>query len=271
MKRLLTTLLAGAVLTLVASLPTYAAPVGHPPTAGGGLATTPHDFTQAGYSPGAAVGLCTFCHTPHKGQSTALLWNHTYSANTFDWSDTETTQSGTTLASFSSTWKGPSPKCLSCHDGSVAVGDVKWFDAQAQTISVTAADLTGGKITNTAYVVGSGGDMAGNHPVVVPFPGVGTKNFNGTSTGANAVSNEWVTDPTANGIVLFKASDGTAAPASVSRVTASPGGTDNLGIECASCHDPHNKLSQDIYFLRGKLTGNSGGASGYICLKCHVK
>ena len=271
MKRLTTILAAGAALTLVASAPTYAAPVGHPPTAGAGLSGTPHDFTQAGYSPSTAVGLCTFCHTPHKAQSSSLLWNHTYSAASYDWSDTLTTQSGTTLASFSSTWKGPSPKCLSCHDGSVAVGDIAWFNAQQQTVTVSAADLTGGKISNTAYQVGVGGDMAGNHPVVVPFPGVGSKNFNGTTTGVNAVTNEWVTDPTANGIVLFKASDGTAAPASVSRITAGPSGADNLGIECASCHDPHNKLSQDIFFLRGSLTGNSGGPSGYICLKCHVK
>ncbi len=259
---------AGALLLAPAQL--YAAPVGHPPTAGAGLATTPHDFTQAGYAASPAVGLCTFCHTPHKAQSTALLWNHTYSGNTFSWTDQTSTQAGTVLPSFTSTWNGPTPKCLSCHDGSVAVGDVKWFDAKAQVVSVTAADLTGGKITNTDYVVGPAGSMNGNHPVVVPFPGVGTRQFAGATTGGGYVSNEWSADPTANGVVLFKASDNTLT-ASVSRVTSSPAAGDNLGIECASCHDPHNKLTQDIYFLRGKLTGNSGGANGYICLKCHVK
>lgn len=248
----------------------HAVPVGHPPTAGAGIANSPHDFTQAGYAASPPPGLCTFCHTPHKAQATALLWNHTYSDNTYSWTDNTKTQAGTTLPSFTKTWNGPSPKCLSCHDGSVAVGDVKWFDAKAQTISVTAADLTGGKITNTDYVVGPAGSMNGNHPVVVPFPGVGTRNFGGTTTGGGYEPTEWSADPTANGIVLFKASDNTLA-ATVSRVTASPSAGDNLGIECASCHDPHNKLTQDIYFLRGKLTGNTSGASGYICLKCHVK
>ena len=41
------------------------------------------------------------------------------------------------------------------------------------------------------------------------------------------------------------------------------------GIECSSCHDPHNGVQVlDEFFLRGTLTGND---TNYICLKCHVK
>ena len=94
---------------------------------GGGIAGSAHDFTNRA---DIAVGACTFCHTPHKAQSTTLLWNHTFSDNTFSWSDTTRTQSGTVLPTFTKTWNGPTPKCLSCHDGSVAVGDLAWFDGQ---------------------------------------------------------------------------------------------------------------------------------------------
>lgn len=40
------------------------------------------------------------------------------------------------------------------------------------------------------------------------------------------------------------------------------------GIECSSCHDPHNKASVDEFFLRGELKGST---SAYICLKGHIK
>lgn len=249
--------------------------------AGEGLAGTPHDFTDAANytitgtngegDSVTAVGLCTFCHTPHKAQHTALLWNHTDTNNTFSWTDNTTTMAGTALPAFTKTWNGPTPKCLSCHDGSIAVGDVNWYGAGKPSITVTSTDGTTldgtGKLIDTHFQVGVAGSMNGNHPVALPYPGVGTRNYNGTTTGASYVSGEWSTNPTTNNIVLYKASDATAS-ASISRVTNNPGGGDNLGIECPSCHDPHNKASVDDFFLRGMLTGSD---SNYLCLKCHIK
>jgi len=40
------------------------------------------------------------------------------------------------------------------------------------------------------------------------------------------------------------------------------------GMECSSCHDPHNKASVEDLFLRGTLKGTT---TAYICLKCHIK
>lgn len=229
---------------------------------GTGISGTAHDFTNRAAVP---VGLCTFCHTPHKAQSTTLLWNHTFSNNTYTWSDATSTQAGTSLPTFTKTWNGPTPKCLSCHDGSVAVGDIAWFDGQPRqgTSNIWNAKHPIGDEVN----VGWQGNMSGNHPVVVPYPGTGTHEYGSTKTGGAVVSSEWKADPTANGIVLFKASDSTSG-AKVSRIISTPSAGDNLGIECASCHDPHNKLAVDQYFLRGKLTGND---TTYICLKCHTK
>ena len=45
------------------------------------------------------MGLCTFCHTPHKALSTLLLWNHTLSTNSFRW-DMAATTAGTTFPTF---------------------------------------------------------------------------------------------------------------------------------------------------------------------------
>jgi len=115
----------------------------------------------------------------------------------------------------------PTKFCLSCHDGTVAIGDINWFDKQAW---------------------GAGSEL-------------------------NPVKHDGLNDPGTLGIRLFT-DDGTGG------ITA--GATASMtGIECSSCHDPHNGAGKvyDAYFLRGKLTGNvaTDAATGYICLKCHVK
>ena len=97
---------------------------------GGGITGTIHDFTAGGhFGATVAVGQCTFCHTPHGAISTSLLWNHTLSGQTYSWDDTAT-MAGTPFPTFADTaWKGPTAKCLSCHDGTVAVSSVNWFDS----------------------------------------------------------------------------------------------------------------------------------------------
>ncbi len=227
----------------------------------GGLAGSPHDFTdgtEMGPAP-VAVGLCTFCHTPHRAFSTRLLWNHTLASQAYTW-DEATTMGGTDLPSNLQTWIGPTRNCLSCHDGSVAIGDVAWFD---KVVPVTP--LNPAKHVDEDITVGQGGNLSGNHPVGVPFPFNNTsgETYNGITTGADVVM-EWVPDPRINGIRLFVDSGAGSALAGAQE--------GNAGIECSSCHDPHNSSTvQDSYFLRGTLTGNSSGPSGYLCLKCHDK
>lgn len=241
----------GAVVLALVPAGSWAAP-----GAAGGLAGTDHDFSTKG----GGVGLCTFCHTPHKATTTPLLWNHTLSTNSFSW-DAPTTTAGTPFATFKGdTYKGPTAKCLSCHDGSVAVGDIAWWNGGKP---ITPLDLTkhgAGDANN----VGLAGNMAGNHPVAMPYPynNVGST-YNGVATGAAATLTEWQADPTTINIRLFT-DDGAGNIKAGTLAT-------KTGIECASCHDPHNKASEDILFLRGKMAGSTGGAGGYICLKCHNK
>ena len=242
---------------------TWAAP------GGTGLAGTDHDFTTNANLT-QAIGLCTFCHTPHKANSTLLLWNHTLSSNSFSWDVTATT-AGTTLPTLvGNSYKGTSAKCLSCHDGSVAIGDVYWFAEQAnQGVNALTPDKMGDLDPSGGHTIGAGGNMAGNHPVGVPYPLNNVANtYNGITTGAGAVLTEWQADPVSlaqANIRLFDNPSGTnfnALPRGSSSTTA--------GIECSTCHDPHNKASVEDLFLRGKLTGATQG-SGYICLQCHIK
>jgi len=227
---------------------------------GAGLLNTSHDFTSNALAGAPSVGLCTFCHTPHKAQSTLLLWNHTLSKNTFAW-DVAATTAGTALPGFTgNTYMGPSAKCLSCHDGSVSLGDVSWFNQASRTGS---ASLNPGGISNVKFQVGRSGNLSGTHPVAIPYPLNGAPNvYNASTTGARLATNDFVTDPTANNMRLYSDVGGGQI---VGKVQAG-----KTGMECSTCHDPHNKAANEVMFLRGKLTGSSQ-TDGYLCLQCHVK
>ena len=224
---------------------------------GDGIAGSAHDF-GTGLIAGETPGTCTYCHTPHMASNQALLWNQQAQSTTYSWTNAATT-GGTAYASIvSATNIGPSVKCLSCHDGTTTAGDMGWFNATADPGGSTNVTVT------ADYVVGTiAGDMDGNHPVSMPFPlGGVASTYNGSTTGASALLSDWVADPEAVGIRLFSDNLGVGA-------TIQAGGlSGEAGIECSSCHDPHNGGSvKDVFLLRGDL--GAGGGDTYICAKCH--
>lgn len=192
-----------------------------------------HDFTGKGTDQ-----LCLTCHTPHFGASTRLLWNHQLSSASFSWEDTTTTTGGTALPTNIKTWSGSTKNCLSCHDGTVAVGTL-YHDGYTYTGSAPP------KITATTV---SGQNLQGTHPVAIPYPYGGLKNsYNQSTTGDLALLSGWNSIPV--DVKLFT-DPNFSAPS-------------NRGLECASCHDPHGTPNPD--FLRAPLAGSA------ICLRCHVK
>ena len=207
-------------------------------------------------------GLCVFCHTPHKGNSSLLLWNHQLSANQYSWEDVTggRTTGGTSYPTNLRTWSGSTVKCLSCHDGTVSVGSLYWSNATADpAVAMAGPDASvDGKINNTAYIipsVASGlgvghSNLQGNHPVGVPYSYSNqTSTYNGIATGPDVKLAEWVAAPT--GVKIFGAGGGGAPAAGAA------------GIECASCHDPHG--TGNTFFLRVTKTASQ------LCLSCHVK
>lgn len=231
------------------------APAWAAPGAQGGISGTAHDFSASA----GGVGLCTFCHTPHRAIQTELLWNHTLSANTFQW-DVPSTTAGTTYPTFTGSYVGPTAKCLSCHDGSVAVGDIAWWNEGAPGAPLNNMQHEWPDTYNVGARDGVAGNMKGNHPVAMPYPYNNAPNtYNSITTGGGVTLSEWQATPEALNIRLFNDNGGVITAGAVATKT---------GIECSSCHDPHNKASEDDLFLRGTLAGTS---TAYICLKCHVK
>lgn len=209
---------------------------------------------------GTLTGSCTFCHTPHKAQTQTLLWNQTATpAGTYGWAQPLTT-GGTAFPDLDpGTNVGPSIKCLSCHDGTATAGDIGHFNNQDPDTSGAAAVGANFTIGNGAT---AGDELVGNHPVSMPYPlNDAGSSYNNATTGPSAVLSDWVLNPETNGIRMFNdsAGDGTT-------IAAGAGTGGDAGIECSSCHDPHNGGSvQDVFYLRGTV----GQGANYLCAKCH--
>ena len=188
---------------------------------------TAHDFSTETWAP-AENKMCGVCHTTHNAMNepSAPLWNHesTSAAGYSLYSSPTFDNHGGTTI----TDPGASSKlCLSCHDGTVALENF------------------GGIATGTTYIqegsrIGgiTGNDLSRDHPISFDY-----------------------TD------ALAAADGGLHAPSSSN---SGLGGTiaDDLlfnnRMECASCHDVHNKYS--VPHLLKISNFNSE-----LCLTCHNK
>jgi predicted CXXCH cytochrome family protein len=189
------------------------------------IAGTAHDFSTESWAPSTNRG-CGVCHTTHQAVSlmSAPLWNH------------ETTVvAGYTLYN-SPTFDGNSTitdpgassrLCLSCHDGTVALENFGGITTGTNFIDPSAR--IGGV---------SGNDLSTDHPISFDY------------TDALAVSDGGLFPPTTTNSGL--------------------GGTiDNdmlfgAKMECASCHDVHNRYGV-AHLLR------MSNVNSELCLTCHNK
>src|SRR2546423_9938221 len=123
------------------------------------VAATKHNLSVSG--PGAVKAasetqICIFCHTPHNSSPRAPLWNRNDPGATYI-----PYSSSTTLSSPGQP-NGASLLCLSCHDGTIALGNVL-----SRTSSIT---MTGGvttmPVTSPSYL---GTDLSDDHPVSMVY------------------------------------------------------------------------------------------------------
>jgi len=149
--------------------------------------------------------VCIFCHTPHNSTTQAPLWNRADPGGTYQmyWSPT--------MNAYPSAGSAPQPNgstklCLSCHDGTIALG---------ATVASGTIPMSGGI---TTMPTGSGGylgtDLSGHHPV------------------SFQVTTAIVAENNASGDVPLK---------SVLEMRSNPVAFLDAGdrVQCASCHDPH--------------------------------
>lgn len=203
------------------------------------IVTTPHNLSVSGPGPVKATSetqVCVFCHTPHDANPAGPLWNHQLSSGV-----TYLKYTSPTLIAYTSQASAPDPNgasklCLSCHDGSVALGAV--------TSQASAIPLQGGK---TQLVPGDPGylgtDLSKTHPISF----IVTDQLVATNNSVNAA-----------GLAL----NSTAAMRSDPDVHL-----DALDrVQCTSCHDPHSDANfgtSGVHFYKKPQRSEP-------CLVCHT-
>jgi predicted CXXCH cytochrome family protein len=100
---------------------------------------------------GPNANACIYCHVPHNGSSSSPLWNQTLSTQPYSLYSSDTSQNTTLQPSVNRA----SMLCLSCHDGTVAVG---------QTLGIGTLKMSG----TMSDVVGT--RLQGSHPFSLQVP-----------------------------------------------------------------------------------------------------
>lgn len=113
--------------------------------AGHNVTGSKHDLTAGGSgSVKSAVGdACLFCHAPHNvAPNITPLWDHTLSTQTYSTYSSTTYNSGVQTPG-----AGSSKLCLSCHDGTVAVGQTTAKGILATSGTMSPSDVFGANLT----------------------------------------------------------------------------------------------------------------------------
>ncbi len=161
------------------------------------LADTKHNLSITGKGSFVATQesqMCIFCHTPHRTRTNAPLWNREDSTQSY-LEYTSTTFAGTTTQP-----TGSSKLCLSCHDGSIALGMVV---SNPREIAMAP----GRRLLNTggSYI---GTNLQDDHPI----------SFDYSSSGAGSA-------------IEYRTRSSIALPVHLD---------DQGRVQCTSCHDPHH-------------------------------
>ena len=138
--------------------------------------------------------VCIFCHTPHNSSKEAPLWNRTSSGQIY------VPYTSTTAKAHPGQPTGDSKLCLSCHDGTIALGMVNSRS--------TAIQMQGASATLPAGASNLGTDLSNDHPVSFTFDSA-----------------------------LASANGQLASPATL---TGAVHLDSSAQLQCTTCHDAHN-------------------------------
>ena len=194
-----------------------------------GIANTKHNLSSTGPGTIKAITetqICVFCHTPHGANPlNPPLWNREFSAANY------TPYTSPSLQSSVGQPTSYSKLCLSCHDGTIAIGSVRNIGGAPTVVSGLEAPMPPG-----STLIGT--NLTNDHPVSFVFDQ------------ALRSADQELADP---GLLMGS-------------IKLYPGATsDASSVQCTSCHDPHEgRIGK---FLRKSPMGQSDN----LCLTCHQK
>ena len=199
-----------------------------------GIFGTAHDLSAKGLNHVTnSQEVCIFCHTPHSApgdiNQAIPVWNHETTVAQF------TLYTSTSLkGAVDAQPLGPSLACLSCHDGTLAVGAL--HEVPLGGGHEDYAQAAGGVNRGTGMIEGPnqmGRDLTSVHPISVTY----RDDLSPTLRPAGELV----------GVKLY------------------PSNVRGAKVQCASCHDPHNFgiEGSTAPFLRVSKQGSA------LCLACH--
>lgn len=103
------------------------------PSAWATVERTVHNLTVTGAATlktGETAGVCVFCHTPHNAKPTKALWNRELPGVTYQLYESPTLEAPLNQPT------GSSRLCLSCHDGTVALGNLRMRPKGVKGVSI---------------------------------------------------------------------------------------------------------------------------------------
>ncbi len=226
----------------------------------------PHNLSanSSGVRAQSETQICIFCHTPHTAITNTVLvngplWNHRLSDAQYTVLPKGTISNagyGTLLSDPPSHPDGTSRMCLSCHDGTLAVGDIVSVSASEQStgpIKMNADDCidsTGRiKATCPSYI---GTDLTNKHVVSIPMnsrliaDSLANCAVGGQTTMVRYPFDLSMVNSQASHVYLrptnflYDGSPGVMVN-DVDGPGAFPGYAPGYyyGVQCSTCHDPH--------------------------------
>jgi hypothetical protein len=180
--------------------------------------------------------ICIFCHTPHNASPAKPLWNHELSGIVH-----YVNYTSPTLQSYREGEAPPidgySKLCLSCHDGTVAIGSVVSREEEIMMVTVSEVIYAGKLIGGPGYL---GTDLSGGHPISIIFDEALANKRNAVPSLSRL---KWpIIDPDV-------------------KLSPTQGG---YGVQCTACHDPHeNKAAGGWPPFWNKPTHDE------VCMVCH--
>ena len=225
MKKCVCRRVTAAAVVLLAGLPLAAQTAGN-------VAGTLHNLSVTGPGEIRALNeteICKFCHIPHNAVVPQPLWSHTLpEVGRYEVGDI---RSGSGIKRPAPQPDGSSRLCLSCHDGTVAVGDL----ASGPVAMAGGQRLTPGK---RGFI---GTNLGGSHPISFVYPDL---------------------DPTK----IDTSIDMGIKPLAVVQTDAAVQLDDQGKMQCTTCHDPH----ADRFYRPGAVPRFWVKPTvAEVCLTCH--
>ncbi len=228
--------------------------------------------------------VCVFCHTPHGATlGLAPLWNRKLSNATYTTYSSSSLDAAYILGTQLAQPGGSSKLCLSCHDGTLAIGSVNVLNGlgspgNQQTITMTGTDpgdvmASGGGITS-GYTRNLGIDLSNDHPISVNY----TKALSDRDGELRSVDEITQQDTATGGTIIGVRSLGYRPKAPLE-----PTGPSNVGqVQCATCHDPHIRETEEATkgnqkflilnrFQESPATQTYSSVNDINCVACHDK